>query len=387
MATVELRHVTKVFPGDVTALDDLSLAIEDGEFVVFVGPSGCGKSTALRLIAGLEDVTGGDILIGGERVNQRAPQQRNIAMVFQNYALYPHKTVRKNLEFPLRMMRVDRQERDKRVREAARLLGLAELLERKPKELSGGQRQRVAMGRAIVRDPMVFLMDEPLSNLDAKLRVEIRAEIAALQERIGITTIYVTHDQVEAMTLGQRVAVMRDGRLQQVAPAQELYERPMNVFVASFIGSPRMNIFRTTLRTTENGQSCEVDFGTLRLPVRPERVRNPERLTEQIGQPVLAGLRPETFAIATDAMETQSLKAAVRATEALGYEEIVYCEPPVEMIEGRDGGTPGNGVQGQTEAALIARLPAGRTPRLGEPITLGVDARKLHLFDADGAAI
>ncbi|MGD8396976.1 MAG: ABC transporter ATP-binding protein, partial [Candidatus Eiseniibacteriota bacterium] len=232
MATVELREVTKVFDGDVTAVDRLSLALEDGELLVLVGPSGCGKSTALRLVAGLETATAGEIRIDGEVVNGLAPQERDIAMVFQNYALYPHKTVRGNLAFPLRMMRMERAERERRIARTAGLLGLEPLLERRPRQLSGGQRQRVAMGRALVRDPRVFLLDEPLSNLDAKLRVEIRAEIAELQRRIGITTLYVTHDQVEAMTLGDRVAVLRDGRLQQVDDAQTLYDAPANVFVA-----------------------------------------------------------------------------------------------------------------------------------------------------------
>ncbi len=387
MATVELRNVTKRFSGEVTAVQDLSLTIEDGEFVVFVGPSGCGKSTALRMLAGLEEITAGEILIDGQRVNELVPEQRNLAMVFQNYALYPHKTVRKNLEFPLRMMRFNKQERTRRVADAARLLGLSSLLERRPKELSGGQRQRVAMGRAIVRDPLVFLMDEPLSNLDAKLRVEIRAEIAALQKRVGITTIYVTHDQVEAMTLGDRVAVLRDGRLQQIAAARDLYEQPLNVFVASFIGSPRMNIFRAILRHNGDQDGYAVEFGNLRLPVNPERLRNPDRLRDHAGRPVLGGLRPEAFRAGREVPETQRFTTAVRTIEALGHEEIVYCNSPVEMVEPSEPEQRNEEARAAIDSTVIARLPAGRMPEMGETITLGIDAAHLLLFTDEGTAL
>ncbi len=387
MATVEFRNVSKRFPGDVIAVQDLSLTIGDGEFVVFVGPSGCGKSTALRMLAGLEDITKGDILIAGKQINGLPPEQRNIAMIFQDYALYPHKTVRKNLEFPLRMMRFNKQERSRRVTEAARLLGLSPLLERKPKELSGGQRQRVAMGRAIVRDPLVFLMDEPLSNLDAKLRVEIRAEIAALQKRVGITTIYVTHDQVEAMTLGDRVAVLRGGRLQQIAAARVLYEQPVNVFVASFIGSPRMNVFRTILRQNGSENKYAVEFGDLRLPVNPDRCRDPDRLREYAGRPMLGGLRPEAFQTASGAPKSQCFTTDIRTIEALGHEEIVYCNSPVEMMEPAEQNNPNEEVRTPSESTVIARLPAGQIPGIGESITLGIDATQMLLFTEQGTAI
>lgn len=268
MAPVRFEHVFKVYPNGYTAIKDLCLDIQEGEFLVFVGPSGCGKSTALRMLAGLEDITAGKLFIGDRLVNHENPQQRNIAMVFQNYALYPHMTVRQNMEFPLRMMHMPHRERHARVESAAQKLGLTALLHKKPKDMSGGQRQRVAMGRAIVRDPAVFLMDEPLSNLDAKMRVQIRTEIATLQERLDKTMVYVTHDQVEAMTLGDRVAVMRAGQLQQIAPPQALYDRPANIFVAGFMGSPAMNIFQTRLQTAERGELL-LAFGDQSLVVEP----------------------------------------------------------------------------------------------------------------------
>src|SRR5215469_13374727 len=247
MAGIEFDRVSKRFPGGITAVEDLSLAIKDGEFMIFVGPSGCGKTTALRMVAGLEEISEGEIRIGGRRVNELEPQDRDVAMVFQNYALYPHKSVRQNIGFPLRMQRLGRAAIDERVRTVAALLGLDGLLERKPGELSGGQRQRVAMGRAIIRHPQAFLMDEPLSNLDAKLRIQMRVELVKLHRRLGVTTIYVTHDQTEAMTLGQRVAVLNQGRIHQVAPPRHLYLHPRNTFVAAFIGSPPMNFIRGRL--------------------------------------------------------------------------------------------------------------------------------------------
>ena len=283
MAEIVLERISKIFAGGVAAVDDVSLRIEDGEFMVLVGPSGCGKSTLLRLIAGLEDVEAGSISIGDRDVTDLPPRERDIAMVFQSYALYPHMTVRQNLGYGLKVRRLGKQETEERVERVARLLGLDELLERRPAALSGGQRQRVAMGRAIVREPQAFLMDEPLSNLDAKLRVGMRAELASLHGRLGATTVYVTHDQVEAMTLGQRVAVMRDGRIQQVDTPKQLYARPINLFVASFIGSPAMNLVEATL------DDDAVEFGGHRIELRPEH-----RPDAKPG-PIILGIRPESF--------------------------------------------------------------------------------------------
>src|SRR5215207_1425649 len=280
MAGVLLDHVTKKF-GDVTAVNDLSIQVQDREFLVLVGPSGCGKSTGLRLIAGLEEITSGDIYIGDRRVNDVAPKDRDIAMVFQSYALYPHMTVYDNLAFGLKLRRTPKAEIDRRVKEAAEILGLQNLLARKPKQLSGGQRQRVALGRAIVREPQVFLMDEPLSNLDAKLRVQTRAELIKLHQRLQTTVIYVTHDQVEAMTMGTRIAVMRDGILQQLDAPQVLYTRPANMFVAGFIGSPAMNFFEATLKRSQNGLA--VDTGVFQVPVPPSKT---EPLGKYIDRPV-----------------------------------------------------------------------------------------------------
>src|SRR5687767_6901262 len=282
MAEIDLRHVTKTFAGDVVAVDDVSLTIADGEFIALVGPSGCGKSTLLRAIAGLEEVTSGEISIGGHDVTDLAPRHRDIAMVFQSYALYPHMSVRQNLGYGLKVRRMSKAETRERVERVAALLGLEELLERKPAQLSGGQRQRVAMGRAIVREPQAFLMDEPLSNLDAKLRVGMRASLSQLHQRLGVTTVYVTHDQVEAMTLGQRVAVMKDGRILQVDAPQRLYEQPRDIFVAGFIGSPAMNLVEATI------DGDEVSFGQFRVALDPERHPVP-RSTRVVG------IRPEAF--------------------------------------------------------------------------------------------
>lgn len=388
MATVKFKNVNKIFPGGVTALKDLTLTANDGEFLVLVGPSGCGKSTALRLVAGLESVSSGDILIDEHRVNAVPPQSRDVAMVFQNYALYPHKTVRKNLDFPLRMMKVPKQKRQTRLLRAARQLGLEDKLDSKPKTLSGGQLQRVAMGRAIVRDPAVFLMDEPLSNLDAKLRVEIRAEIAALQRRIGITTIYVTHDQVEAMTLGDRVAVLSDGALQQVGASQDLYENPANTFVASFIGSPRMNIFATELKQKDNGRFT-IHFGNLELPVPEHRFHNQSILQQYEGQPVLAGLRPEAFVPSEKAAQKYQFQAALRTTEELGHEQILYFESPEKLVldkhQTRD---PGEEYEtADTETTMVARFPAGPNLEPGTTLNLGVNADGLYLFSQQGQAL
>jgi ABC-type sugar transport system ATPase subunit len=366
MASVTYNKVCKRFDNGTEALQDFDLQINDGEFMVMVGPSGCGKSTALRLLAGLESVTSGELLIDNAVVNSVPPQQRNIAMVFQNYALYPHMTVRRNLEFPLRMMKLSAQEIEQRTLRAAALLQLGELLDRMPRQLSGGQRQRVAMGRAIVREPHVFLMDEPLSNLDAKLRVQIRTEIATLQQRLNVTTLYVTHDQVEAMTLGQRVAVMHAGRLQQVAGPQVLYERPANTFVAGFVGSPGMNIIPSRLRPSATGLQFEIAGRWLDVP--PECKASHASLRAYQGQSVYAGLRPESLQLvaATEA----DLELPLATMEVLGHEQLLYFDTGQE--------TPAN---------IIARVPGTAEIEQHGPLPLGVNTRELYFFDPEGSAI
>ena len=359
MSQVELIDVSKRFDDGTTAVEGFSLAVEAGELVVLVGPSGCGKSTLLRLIAGLEETSGGRIRIGGREMEGVPPQQRELAMVFQNYALYPHMTVRGNLEFPLKMMRLSKGERAARVAETAELLGLGELLDRRPKELSGGQRQRVAMGRAVVRRPRLLLMDEPLSNLDAKLRVRLRAEIAALQKRLGTTLLYVTHDQAEAMTLGDRVVVVRDGRIQQQGAPLEVYHRPANRFVAGFLGSPGMNLFPCTL--VEEGDGMAMEWGGGRLPLLLEEIEQSARLAPWIGQPLTGGLRPEAF------HPGGRFEAAVETFEALGHESLIYFRLP--------------GV----DRPLAARLPGA--PPGGAAIGLSVDIRGLRFFDEQGRAL
>jgi multiple sugar transport system ATP-binding protein len=353
MATVTFDAATRLFPGATRpAVNRLDLDIEDGEFLVLVGPSGCGKSTSLRMLAGLEFVNGGHIRIGDRDVTRLPPKERDIAMVFQNYALYPHMTVGENMGFALKIAGTSKEERDRRVHEAAQLLDLEEFLERKPVALSGGQRQRVAMGRAIVREPKVFLMDEPLSNLDAKLRVSTRTQIAALQARLGITTVYVTHDQVEAMTMGDRVAVMKDGILQQVDTPLRLYEAPVNVFVAGFIGSPAMNLFTVDL-VPEGAR-----LGEAVLPLAPDvlaaaRSRGLDQVTY--------GVRPESFQLADD----QGLPVAVTVVEALGSDAFVY------------GTLIGDGAGRE----VVARVNARRPPSKGETLRLVPTVGEVHVFD------
>ena len=389
MATVKFDRVFKVYANGQTAIKDLSLEIADGEFLVFVGPSGCGKSTALRMLAGLEDISAGKISIGDRVVNDQTPQQRNIAMVFQNYALYPHMTVRQNLEFPLRMMKRSKQQMAALVGEAAEKLGLVELMERKPKQLSGGQRQRVAMGRAIVRDPAVFLMDEPLSNLDAKMRSQIRTEITTLQQRMRTTTVYVTHDQVEAMTMGDRVAVMRGGKLQQVSSPEDLYDHPANIFVAGFIGSPAMNIFRSRLSKDERG-NLTIDFGGKPLQLGAGTLQRYPQLEQDAPQEelMLVGLRPEAFTVAqTDAKN--SILVEVKTIEALGHEMIIYATAPIDKIdpdEDRSGELARN-VDRQDSSILTARVASSRTIQVGHQLTLSVDLDRLYLFAIDGERI
>jgi multiple sugar transport system ATP-binding protein len=376
-APVSLERISKVYDGAVRAVDDVSLTVAAGEFVVLVGPSGCGKSTLLRMIAGLEKVTSGTVRIGERDVTTVAPPDRDIAMVFQNYALYPNKTVGENLAFGLRQRKTPRDEVERRVREMADMLGLDELMGRRPAQLSGGQRQRVAMGRALVREPQVFLLDEPLSNLDAKLRTTMRAELARLHERLGITTVYVTHDQVEAMTLGQRVAVLRDGVLQQFGDPQELFHRPVNLFVAAFIGSPTMNLVSARC----DGE--RVAFADLNLPLPPD-------LAGTRGDVVL-GLRPGAFELSgpwTDP-ELPRMEVEAELVEALGDEALVSFRvdaPAVEVEEVRTD--EGRLLADDLATRFIARIRGRVEVQMGERLTLAVDHRELHLFDpASGRAL
>ena len=373
MAEIELRNVTKVFAGDVVAIDDVSLSIADGEFIALVGPSGCGKSTLLRAIAGLEDVTSGEISIGGRDVTDLVPRHRDVAMVFQSYALYPHMSVRQNLGYGLKVRRMPKAEIRGRVDRIAELLGLEELLERKPAQLSGGQRQRVAMGRAIVREPQAFLMDEPLSNLDAKLRVGMRASLSQLHQRLGVTTVYVTHDQVEAMTLGQRVAVMKDGRILQVDTPQALYGHPRGLFVAGFIGSPAMNLVEATV------DGAEVAFGQFRLPLDPRR-----RPSSAGPGHVILGIRPEAFedaAFASPALPV--LDADVVVLEELGSDAHVFFRVDATRVAVGLEGEPDDGADLVVErgSLLNARLDPRTTARVGSPVRLAVDPGRFHFFD------
>ncbi len=375
MGEIVLDSVTKDFPNGFRAIDGVSLTVHDGEFMVLVGPSGCGKSTLLRMIAGLEDVTAGSIAIGGREVTELAPRHRDIAMVFQNYALYPHMDVRRNLGYGLRVRKTPSAEIERRVTEVATLLGLEKLLERKPAALSGGQRQRVAMGRAIVREPAAFLMDEPLSNLDAKLRVGMRAELARLHERLGVTTIYVTHDQVEAMTLGQRVAVLRDGAIQQVDSPQALYGRPGNLFVAAFIGSPAMNLVEATV------SGDRVRFAGLELPLHPG-CRPPNDGS------VILGIRPEAFedaALADPGLPAVEVDAVV--LEELGSDSHVIFPidaPPVEAEDLRAAADQEDeSLLADDRAIWNARVAARTEARPGARIRLAVDPAQLYFFDPD----
>lgn len=356
MATVSYREASRVYPGsDRAAVNKLNLEIEDGEFMVLVGPSGCGKSTSLRMLAGLEEVNSGNIFIGDRDVTDLPPKDRDIAMVFQNYALYPHMTVADNMGFALKMQNVPKAERDQRVKEAAKLLGLEDFLSRKPKALSGGQRQRVAMGRAIVRQPQVFLMDEPLSNLDAKLRVSTRTQIAALQRRLGVTTVYVTHDQVEAMTMGDRVAVMKDGILQQVDTPLALYDTPKNLFVAGFIGSPAMNLMEGTV--VDGG----VQIGDYVVPVSREVLdRAPGETT------LTVGIRPEALHIAEDG---NGIGLDVAVVEELGADSYLY---------GTLAGLPEDQLVGAQQ--IVARIAARQSPAKGDVVRLAADPSAVHVF-------
>ncbi|HZR94482.1 MAG TPA: sn-glycerol-3-phosphate ABC transporter ATP-binding protein UgpC [Gaiellaceae bacterium] len=376
MAEIVLEHVTKTFAGGVVAVDDVSLEIASGEFLVLVGPSGCGKSTLLRMIAGLEEVTGGSISIGGTDVTELPPRSRDIAMVFQNYALYPHMTVRENLGYGLKVRRTAKSEIGKRVDDVAKLLGLEDLLRRRPAALSGGQRQRVAMGRAIVREPKAFLMDEPLSNLDAKLRVGMRAQLAALHTRLATTTIYVTHDQVEAMTLGQRVAVMRDGRVLQMDTPQALYARPVNLFVAAFIGSPAMNLVEASV-----GDGV-VEFAGFRIPVAD---------APDLGRAIV-GIRPEAFEDAAFADPSlPRLEVQVEVVEDLGPDAHLIFPvdaPPVDVSEVREAAGDEDTLVATDRASFTARVEPQTTARPGSQLTLAVNPARFHYFElATGARV
>ena len=383
MATVSLENVNKVYDNGFQAIYDLSLDIVDGEFLVLVGPSGCGKSTALRMIAGLEEITSGEMRIGDRVVNDVEPKDRDIAMVFQNYALYPHMSVAENIGFALKLAKVSKEEITERVNRAAEILELTTYLDRKPGQLSGGQRQRVAMGRAIVRQPAAFLMDEPLSNLDAKLRVQMRAEIASLQRELGVTTFYVTHDQVEAMTMGDRVAVIKDGVLQQVDTPQNLYDNPVNVFVAAFIGSPSMNLFDATVRIGDNGGSITLGPHTLSLSAAAIAARPGLRAYD--GRQVVVGVRPEDLEDATqtpDAPADQRLSAPVRLIEALGSEIMVHMSIDAPTVDSGDPDAPEE-LPGEGQANAVGRFNPRSAVRAGQTAEVAVATDNLHFFDAE----
>jgi multiple sugar transport system ATP-binding protein len=397
MAGISFDNVTKTYGDGFLAVSDLSLEVHDGEFVVLVGPSGCGKTTALRMLAGLEEISGGTIRIGERVVNNLPPGDRDIAMVFQNYALYPHMTVAENIGFALRMRKVPKREARRRIEETARIIGLLDHLDRKPRQLSGGQRQRVAMGRAIVREPQVFLMDEPLSNLDAKLRVQMRAEISRIQRQLHVTTAYVTHDQVEAMTMGDRVAVLRRGVLQQFDAPQHLYEHPANLFVASFIGSPAMNILEATVEL--DGDAPVLRLGAATLSISRDAATG---LARYAGKRIALGVRPEALGELDSRTDEGRgrLRGIVRAVEALGPEQLAHVEveaSPVlveDVVEGLvDLEEAGDLVELKQEgdgarALVVARLDASSRVRPDEPVELSVDLRRLHYFDLDsGSAI
>jgi multiple sugar transport system ATP-binding protein len=382
MAAIHMNGVTKRYPDGYEAVKDMDLDVEDGEFVILVGPSGCGKSTALRMVAGLEDITEGELKIGDTVVNQKAPKDRDIAMVFQNYALYPHMSVRDNMGFALKLAKVDDEEIDRKVEQAARILDLEQHLDRKPANLSGGQRQRVAMGRAIVREPSAFLMDEPLSNLDAKLRVQMRTEVARIQQRLATTTIYVTHDQTEAMTLGDRVAVMRAGVLQQVDTPRELYNRPRNLFVAGFIGSPAMNFLSGEL----TGESVRVPFAEIRLN---DELRRKVEGAEASGKQVVVGIRPEDFEDVEIAGEDGGVAfdAEIEVVESMGSEIYAYFKveggerlDSEELRELAEDAGQGD-VPGGDSEQVVARLDPTSGVREGQRSRLRLDPDKLHIFD------
>ena len=370
MASLSLKHIYKKYPGGVTAVSDFNLEIKDKEFLIFVGPSGCGKSTTLRMIAGLEEISEGELYIGDKYVNDIAPKDRDIAMVFQNYALYPHMTVFENMAFGLKLRKVPKEEIKRRVEEAARILDINHLLERRPKALSGGQKQRVALGRAIVRNPKVFLLDEPLSNLDAKLRASMRTELTKLHKKVETTFVYVTHDQVEAMTMATRIVVMKDGLIQQVDTPQNLYDFPVNLFVAGFIGTPQMNFISCQL--IEEGGDLFVTFGTSKIKVPAEKANNPA-LKEYVGQEVIVGIRPECLyddPVHISSMPDSIIETTVEVTELMGAEIYLYLS-----FDGQDEATNGKNI--------IARVSSRSTSRAGDQIQIALEASRMHIFDKD----
>jgi multiple sugar transport system ATP-binding protein len=398
MAAIQLENVSKVYPDGTRAVHSLDLEIADGELVVFVGPSGCGKTSALRMVAGLEEISEGTIRIGDEVVNDLPPKDRDVAMIFQNYALYPHMTAFDNMAFALKLRSLRKGERERRVRDAARVLGLSDVLDKKPRTLSGGQRQRVAMGRAIVREPQAFLMDEPLSNLDAKLRVQMRAEIARIQRDLEVTTIYVTHDQSEAMTLGDRVAVMRRGELQQLDVPQTLYRDPVNLFVAEFIGSPAMNLVEAELARSDGRTSVRFGSETLDLP-SGELDARPE-LERYVGKKLALGIRPEDFedaALAGGASKGETISATIDIREDMGseiYLHFLVDAPPVTTAEVQEAAEDPTAVEvARAEAArggtpFVARIDRESRAREGQPVELHVSTQRLHFFDLEsGRAI
>ncbi len=390
MASVTLQNLTKTYAGgQLKAVNGVSLDIEDGEFLVLVGPSGCGKSTALRMIAGLEEISDGAVWIGDDFVNDVHPKDRDIAMVFQSYALYPHMTVYDNIAFPLQIAKLPKAEIDKRVQEAARILELEAYLKRRPGQLSGGQRQRVAMGRAIVRKPAVFLMDEPLSNLDAKLRVQMRAEIASIQHRLGVTTVYVTHDQVEAMTMGHRVALLKDGVLQQVDTPANIYNKPRNTFVAAFIGSPTMNMYWATLEGQGDGLAVRLGSNLLSLPA--QNLAQHAGLSRYAGKKLIVGIRPEDIADATavpNADPANTITSRVDLVEALGSDVIVHLGIDAKAAEVRSSDSLDEIKADENKSRCIARFTNKSQVRLGDTATVLLDTERMHFFDGDtGEAI
>ncbi len=382
MASLSLRHIYKKYPGGVTAVSDFNLEIKDKEFIVFVGPSGCGKTTTLRMVAGLEEITEGELFIGDTLVNDVAPKDRQIAMVFQNYALYPHMSVFDNMAFGLKLNKTPKEEIKRRVEEGARILDITHLLDRKPKALSGGQKQRVALGRAIVRNPKVFLLDEPLSNLDAKLRATMRTELTKLHKRVETTFIYVTHDQVEAMTMATRIVVMKDGLIQQVDTPQNLYDSPVNLFVAGFIGTPQMNFINGTLTREKGSDDVYFNFDGNSLKLPAEKASN-EALQEYIGKEVIAGLRPECIHDAPMQLEVfkdSCIDVDVDVTELMGAEIYLYLNsydrrPKEGMSSGKEI------VEDPTR--MIARVSSRSTSRAGDQIRVALDVSRIHIFDKD----
>jgi len=396
LAEIKLEKITKRFAGDTVAVKELDLDIDDGEFMVFVGPSGCGKTTALRMIAGLETVSEGDVKIGDRVVNDVPPKDRDIAMVFQNYALYPHMTVYDNMAFGLKLAKTDKSEIDRRVKEAAKVLGMGEFLSRKPRALSGGQRQRVAMGRAIVREPQAFLMDEPLSNLDAKLRVQMRSEIGRIQHDLEVTTVYVTHDQVEAMTMGDRVAVIKRGELQQVGSPTELFQKPLNLFVAGFIGSPSMNFASGKLE--ESGGDYSFKLGDQTLKLQEQVLSERPDLKNYAGKEIIVGIRPQDFEdaeLASDAPQDTRLKAKADLVEAIGTETLIHfvMDAPIAVTEdmkelAQDAGTDAKTLEERAKEGkneFVATVDPRSNIKEGSQAELVVDTTRVHFFDPESS--